>query len=74
MKTYKFTVTLEEWMIEGDEFWEEALDKEPTGVITLHEALKEAIDSQFQIKYNHDDVDMDSVVQLKEYQDKNGKL
>ena len=43
MKTFKFEITLTEQDLEGDEFWEQALEEDGTGISTLTEALEQAI-------------------------------
>ena len=42
--TYKFEITMTEQDVEGDEFWENAIDEDPTGIKPLTEALIQVID------------------------------
>lgn len=43
MKTFKFEITLTEDDIAGDEFWEEAIEKDGTGIADLTAAIAQAI-------------------------------
>lgn len=43
MKKFKFEIILTEEDVEGDEFWEDALKKDSTGITDLTEALIMAI-------------------------------
>ncbi len=43
MKTFKFEITLTEDDISGDEFWEEAIEKDGTGITDLTQAIIQAI-------------------------------
>lgn len=45
MKKFKFEIEFTEEDLEGDEFWEEAIEKDGTGIATLLEVLAEAIES-----------------------------
>lgn len=42
--TYKFEITITEQDVEGDEFWEDAISEDPTGIAPLTEALIQAIE------------------------------
>jgi hypothetical protein len=44
MKKYVFQLTITEDMVAGDEFWEEFLREDPTGIMPLTEALVQAIE------------------------------
>ena len=44
MKTFKFELTITENDVSGDEFWEEAVKKDGTGITDLTEAIANAID------------------------------
>lgn len=44
MKTFKFEVTITERDLEGDEFWEDAVAKDGTGIADVTDALARAID------------------------------
>ena len=70
MKTYKFEIELKEWMLEGDEFWEDALESDPTGIKPLQSTLENSLDSAFPaITYNND-IKWSDIVRLKSYEDK----
>jgi len=40
MKKFKFEITLDESDLDGDEFWENALEKDGTGISELTEVLE----------------------------------
>lgn len=44
MKTFKFEITLTEEDLEGDKFWEEALERDGTGITALKEYLAQMIE------------------------------
>lgn len=44
MKEFKFEITLRESDVEGDEFWEEAIERDGSGIIDLTEAIISAIE------------------------------
>jgi hypothetical protein len=44
MKQFKFEITLTEADLEDDEFWEQALGRDGTGIAELTEALAQAIE------------------------------
>jgi len=44
MKIFKFEITITEEDVNGDEFWEEAIDKDGTGITDLTEAIVQAIE------------------------------
>lgn len=43
MKQFKFEITLSERDLEGDEFWENALIRDNTGILELQETLETLI-------------------------------
>lgn len=65
MKVFKFEVTIKEEDLEGDEFWEEALAKDGTGISDLTEVLKEGIYDRLFAPGT--EVDLNELVKLKEY-------
>ena len=44
MKRFKFEIELTEADVEGDEFWEVALEKDGTGIFVLTDAIANAIE------------------------------
>lgn len=44
MKQFKFEIILTEDDVSGDEFWEQALERDGTGIAELTEALAQAIE------------------------------
>jgi hypothetical protein len=44
MKTFKFEIILTEEDLEGDEFWEHALQQDGTGIQALTTVIEETID------------------------------
>lgn len=44
MKTYKFEIILTEDDVNGDEFWEQAVERDGTGIADLTEAIAQAIE------------------------------
>ena len=68
MKQYKFEIILTEEDVEGDEFWEEALAEDPTGIIPLTDTLKQIIqDSNLVI---NSPKTIDEIIKLVSYGDK----
>jgi len=68
MKQYKFEIIITEEDVEGDEFWEEALAEDPTGIIPLTDTLKQIIqDSNLVI---NSPKTIDEIVKLVSYGDK----
>lgn len=45
MKTFKFEIIINEEDVSGDEFWEEAVEKDGTGITDLTEAIVQAIEN-----------------------------
>lgn len=45
MNVFKFEITFFEEDLEGDEFWEEALKRDGTGIAELTKILHDAVDS-----------------------------
>lgn len=67
MKKFKFEITITEEDVNGDEFWEEAIDKDGTGITALKEAIVQAIeDSNLMINSENKPSD---VIRLIEYKD-----
>lgn len=46
MKKYTFQIKLTEEDLKGDEFWEEIIKKDPSGIVGLTEAIKYCIQDQ----------------------------
>ena len=44
MKVFKFELTITEDDVAGDEFWEQALERDGTGILELTEAIAQAIE------------------------------
>ena len=44
MKVYKFEIILTEDDVDGDEFWEEAIEEDGTGIKNLKNAIAQAIE------------------------------
>ena len=67
MKEFTFEITLTEADLGGDEFWEEALAHDGTGIVHLTEAIAEAIkDSNLLIG---SDKNPEEVIRLISYKD-----
>jgi len=67
MKTFKFEIILTEDDLVGDEFWEDAIQKDGTGITDLTEALVSAIeDSNIMVSSDREPKD---VVRLISYTD-----
>ena len=67
MKQYKFEIVLNDIDLDGDEFWEDIIKKDPTGITPLTEALADIIDQSNMLigsKLNGEDV-----VKLMSYTD-----
>lgn len=62
MKKYIFEIIIEEKDIEGDEFWEEALEEDPSGIVPLTSTLKSLVQT---IMPNVED--LSEIVKLKKY-------
>lgn len=67
MKTYKFEVTLTEEMLEGDEFWENVIKEDNTGITPLLGIICDSISETFSIADNGYNVS--DYVTLKEFKD-----
>lgn len=67
MKQYKFEITLTENQLKGDEFWEDIIDSEPTGITGMVESMKQAIQDKF---FGYPSDEIDEIVVLTEYTDK----
>ncbi len=68
MKVFKFEITITEDDVNGDEFWENALERDGTGIAELTEAIAQAIDDS-NLMINSDRKPID-VIKLKSYEDK----
>lgn len=68
MKTFKFEITLSEKDLMGDEFWEEALEKDGTGITDLTEAIKNSIQDSNLI--TDPDFNYDDIIKLVSYENK----
>ena len=67
MKTFKFEITITENDVAGDEFWEDAIEKDGTGISDLTDALIQAIeDSNLMVSSDRSPAD---VVKLVSYKD-----
>lgn len=67
MKTFKFEIILTEDDVDGDEFWEQAVLRDGTGIKDLTEAIAQAIeDSNLMVSSVKRPID---VVKLKSYED-----
>jgi hypothetical protein len=44
MKVFKYELIITEQDVEGDEFWEQALERDGTGIADLTEAIAQAIE------------------------------
>lgn len=67
MKEFKFELTITEEDVEGDEFWEQALEKDGTGIIELTETIAQAIeDSNLMVNSNRKPIE---IIKLKSYKD-----
>ena len=68
MATFKFEVTLTDEMLMGDEYWEEAVEEDGTGISTVTEDVQRAIFEEFfPMGEPYDGFDINEVVQLKKY-------
>jgi len=52
MKQFKFEITLTEDDLKGDEFWEEAIERDGTGIAELIETIQKIVKESF-IVFNH---------------------
>jgi hypothetical protein len=59
MKRFVFEVTIEESDVDGDEYWEEALERDGSGIATLKETLEDALVEAFFINYKDEDEEKD---------------
>ena len=65
MKIFKYELIITEQDVEGDEFWEQALDRDGTGIAELTEAIAQAIeDSNLMIGSDKKPIE---VIKLKSY-------
>ena len=68
MKVFKFEITITEDDVNGDEFWENALERDGTGIADLTEAIAQAIeDSNLMIGSDRNPKD---VIKLISYTEK----
>lgn len=68
MKRFTFEITLTEQDLEGDEFWENALERDGTGIADLTDALIYAIESNNLLAGS--DTEAKDVIKLKKFEDK----
>jgi len=69
MKQYKFEITISEEDVAGDEFWEDVLKEDTTGIKPLTETLKQIIiDSNLVINSIKN---IDEIVKLVSYENNN---
>ena len=69
MKTFKFEITITEEDVEGDEFWEQAIERDGTGIAELTEAIAQAIeDSNLMVSSDRKPAD---AIKLISYKDTN---
>jgi hypothetical protein len=67
MKVFKFELTITDEDVNGDEFWENALERDGTGILTLKEAIVEALeDSNLFVSSENRPID---IVKLISYTD-----
>ena len=67
MKIFKFEITITEDDVSGDEFWEQAIEKDGTGIADLTESIIQAIeDSNLMVSSERMPAD---VVKLISYKD-----
>jgi len=67
MKQFKFEVIIYDVDVEGDEFWEEAISRDGTGIGHLTDALIEALeDSNLMVASDRNPKD---AISLKSYKD-----
>lgn len=67
MKVFKFELTITEEDVNGDEFWEDAIEKDGTGIKDLTDAIAQAIeDSNLIIGSDRKPID---VIKLISYTD-----
>lgn len=68
MKRYKLEINIDESDVEGDEFWEECLEEDPTGINPLYKTLCTIIeDSNLLIG---SEKDIKEIITLKKFEDK----
>ncbi len=67
MKTFTFEITFTEEDLEGDEFWEQALERDGTGIAELTEYLVQVIeDSNIMIGSDREPKDAVKLISYKE--------
>ena len=67
MKEFKFEITITEDDVAGDEFWEEAIEKDGTGISDLTESIIQAIeDSNLMVSSDRTPADVVKLVSYKE--------
>ena len=70
MKRFKFEITITEDDVAGDEFWEDALKKDGTGIEDLKGAIVQALEDS-NIFVSSDRSIKDDIVKLVSYSDDN---
>jgi hypothetical protein len=65
MKVFKYELIITDQDVEGDEFWEQALERDGTGIADLTEAIAQAIeDSNLMVRSDKKPIE---VLKLKSY-------
>jgi hypothetical protein len=67
MKTYKFEIIQTEEMLEGDEYWEDVLEKDPTGITPILTDIIDSLDDKFGLTVTGQNPK--SIVKLIDYKD-----
>jgi len=67
MKTFKFEITITEDDLAGDEFWEQAIEKDGTGISDLTDSIIQAIeDSNLMISSDRKPSDAVKLISYKD--------
>jgi hypothetical protein len=70
MKKFKFEITITEQDVEGDEFWEQAIERDGSGIAELTDAIAHAIDdSNLLINSDNDAKDVIKLVSFLHHYD-----
>ena len=67
MKTYRFEIILTDEMLEGDEYWEDVLEEDASGIKPVLTDIIDALDDKFGLTVHGRDAR--SIVKLIEYKD-----
>lgn len=68
MKRYKFEIEIDEDDVAGDEFWEQCLSEDPTGIKPLYDTICELFEDNN--LFISSDKDIKEIVTLKKFEDK----